>query len=214
MGGAVNVARAAVGKPRIRWAPRLPPRLLERLYQADAGGLRDTELCEEVGVRLFARCRAFVLVSEWEVECPACRGVFAVARQGRSLCPTTGCAFLTDPTAYRTSLQNHYVYPGRAMDAFRRFFRGYPKTKTYADKILMIDELIHAFHIDEATGTPVKSLASKLLEGNKNEAVQLLDRLSAVDASTKERWRETVAGTIHGRLFGEGGGGTSQQGPE
>ena len=37
---------------KIRWAPRLPPRWLERLYASDARGVRDDELCDEVGFRL------------------------------------------------------------------------------------------------------------------------------------------------------------------
>lgn len=32
----------------IRWAPRLQPALLKRLYDADAQGIHDEELCEDV----------------------------------------------------------------------------------------------------------------------------------------------------------------------
>ena len=33
---------------KIRWAPRLRPMLLQRLYESDARGFRDLELCESV----------------------------------------------------------------------------------------------------------------------------------------------------------------------
>lgn len=66
----------------------------------------------------------------------------------------------------------------------------------------MIDELIHSFHLEEATRAPVKSVASKLLEGNKTEVVRFLDRLSATDPDGKERWRRTLSQTIHARVVG------------
>lgn len=190
------------GEGRIRWAARLPSRLLERLYESDARGLRDTELCDDVGFRLYARCQTFLRVSGREVECPRCKTAFGVAREGPTRCPGRGCRWSTDFAAYRESVQNHYAHPGRAIGAFREFHRRYPSAKSYADKILAIDALIHSFHVDEATGEPAKSVASKLLEGNKTDVVRFLDELSAVDPGAKERWRSVVARTIHGRVLG------------
>jgi len=187
---------------KIRWASRLPPRLLQRLYEADAQGLRDAELCDEVGARLYERCRAFVLVARGEVECPVCGEVFAVARRGASRCPGRGCTWSTSQGLYRESIRNHYAHTGRATEAFSAFHRRYPAARSYADRILLIDQLIHSFHIDEATQEPAKSVASKLLEGGKTEVVRFLDRLSAVDPAGKDRWRRSVSGTIHGRVLG------------
>jgi hypothetical protein len=81
-----------------------------------------------------------------------------------------------------------------------RFHRRYPAARSYRDRILLIDELIHGFHVEEATRAPVKSAASKLLEGNKTEVVRFLDRLSAVDPDAKERWRRAVSRTIHAHV--------------
>jgi hypothetical protein len=39
------------------------------------------------------------------------------------------------------------------------------------------------------------------LEGNQTEVVRFLDRLSAVDAAGKERWRWKVSWTIHRRIL-------------
>ncbi len=47
---------------KIRWAPPLPPALLKRLYDADARGLQDMELCDEAGMYLYTRCHTFYLV--------------------------------------------------------------------------------------------------------------------------------------------------------
>ena len=190
---------------RVRWAGRLPPRLLARLYESDARGFRDLDLCDDVGLRLYARCRTFVLVQRHEVECPVCGEVFEVTERGESACPADGCDWSTTWETYWESVRNHYAHTGRAVEAFAKFHRRFPAARSYADKILLIDELIHAFHVDERKGEAVKSVASKLLEGNKDEAVRFLDALSARDPADKQRWRAAVSGTIHGRLLAHPG---------
>jgi hypothetical protein len=182
--------------PKIRWAKRLRPVLLARLYQSDAEGFRDLELCEEVGSILLARCETFRRVAAREVACPSCDTVFPVARRGVSACPGAGCDWRTDFASYQESVRNHFAATGRALDAYEAFRRGWPGARRYEEKILLIDQLIHAFHVDEKAGRPAKSVASKLLEGNKKEGVRFLDQLSAVDPMAKEAWRRTVATTI------------------
>jgi hypothetical protein len=190
-------ARPSAGK--IRWARRLPPLLLKRLYEADARGVRDLELCEEVGSYLYARCETFARVARGEVECPLCGTPFAVAREGRNGCPGKACGWATTRAEYRLSIRNHYAATGRARLAYETFRRGWPAARSYSDKILLIDQLIHSFHVDEKTGRPVKSVASKLLEGNKKDVVRFLDELSALDPARKEEWRRTTATTIDAR---------------
>jgi hypothetical protein len=186
---------------KIKWAPRLRPQLLKRLYAADALGIQDLELCNLVGFYLYERCRTFTLVRRQQVECPQCGAVFGVSSQGTSHCPGDDCDWYTTRTAYAQSIRNHYAFPGGAVAAFLSFYRSYPDAKTYKAKILLIDRLIHSFHVDEKSGDPTKSVASKLLEGNKKAVVRFLDDLSALHPRDKERWRRTVARTIDRRML-------------
>jgi hypothetical protein len=184
---------------RIRWAPRLQPMLLKRLYDSDARGERNMELCDDVGITLYLRCRTYALGTKHEVECPLCRIVFTVAREGVSRCTGIGCDWQTNQDDYTESIVNHCAYPGRALQPFLQYYERYPVARTYSEKILLIDQLIHSFHRDEKVGTAVKSVASKLLEGNKKAVVAFLDALSALDPDDKERWREVVTTTIDKR---------------
>ncbi len=86
------------------------------------------------------------------------------------------------------------------MDAFLSFYQRYPSARTYREKLLLIDQLIHSFHVSEKTGKPAKSVASKLFEGNKKAVVQFLDDLSALDPDTRDRWRRDLANTIDRRI--------------
>jgi hypothetical protein len=186
---------------KIRWAARLRPALLKRLYESDARGFQDMELCDEVGVSLYVRCETFHRVRRGEVVCPECGTVFVVARRGVTTCPVKSCGWRTTFEVYGQSVRNHYAWPGRATDSFEAFYRCFPTARTYRDKILLIDKLIHSFHMDEKTHRPVKSVASKLLEGNKRAVVQFLDELSGIDANGKAVWRQTTASTIDVRAI-------------
>lgn len=189
---------------KIRWAPRLRPELLERLYRSDAMGFQDEMLCDDVGLRLYARCRTFILVARGEVECPRCRTEFRVEQcDTATSCPLAGCGWQTTGQEYWKSIGNHYAWHGRALDAFSTFYDRYPASNSYQAKILLIDALIHSFHKDEKQNRPTKSVASKLLEGNKHDVVQFLDRLSARDPDEKDTWRLIVATTIDARALGK-----------
>jgi hypothetical protein len=186
---------------KIRWSPRLRPILLKRLYQSDASGFQDLDLCNEVGMYLFERCRTFYLVYRHEVECSLCGRVFLVSRNEVSPCPQDECDWYVTPEVYALSIKNYSAWTGRAIDAFISFYRRYPGAKAYKDKILLIDQLIHSFHIDEKTGNPTKSVASKLLEGNKKDVVRFLDELSAHNPNDKGKWRQIVGTTIDARVL-------------
>ncbi len=204
--GVASDGRKAAREPEsraltIRWAARLPPRLLKQLYDSDARGFRDLELCDAVGSHLYARCETFHRVQRRELACPSCGRVFGVAARGRSECPGAACAWSTTRAAYEQSIRNHYAHPGRAGAAFAAFYQRYPSARGYRDKILLIDQLVHGFHVDEKTSASAKSVASKLLEGNKKEVVRFLDELSALDPARKDEWRRNVAATIDARVL-------------
>jgi hypothetical protein len=186
--------------PKIRWAPPLRTSLLKKLYDSDAAGIQDSELCDEVGIALYARCETFAHVREGTVECPVCGSVFPVSKDGTTRCPTGECDWSTTWSVYGESLRNYGAHPGRALAAYDDYLRAYPGAGTYRQKILLIDQLIHRFHIDENTGNPVKSIASKLLEGNKKAVVRFLDELSEIDPDGKTRWRRDMAMTIDRRI--------------
>lgn len=188
---------------RIRWAPSLRRLLLKSLYESDTSGFQDMALCDEVGIALYARCKTFALVSRNEVECPVCRTIFPVLAIGISLCPGNCCDWQTTHPEYIQSIRNYNAHTGRALDAFLTYYDRYPKASTYKEKILIIDQLIHSFHINEKTGLAVKSVASKLLEGNKKAVVRFLDDLSAIHPEEKAKWRRSISVTIDRRVLRE-----------
>lgn len=181
---------------KIKWAPQLPFLLVRRLYKLFSNGIYDDDLCDDVGIRLYLRCETFILTSERKVVCPICGTVFKVENEGNSYCPNEKCGWYTDFKEYWESIRNYSALPGRAMAAWKEYYENYPGKKTFHEKIILIDQLIHSFHIDEKTNMPVKTVGSKLFEGKRKVIVQMLDELSGVESSKKEQWRETISISI------------------
>ena len=62
----------------VRWAPRVNPSAIRRLYETDARGIVDAEQIDAVGYALYARCRSILRATEAQlgrVTCPRCEHV-------------------------------------------------------------------------------------------------------------------------------------------
>lgn len=68
----------------------------------------------------------------------------------------------------------------------------YPKARTYQDKMVLIDQLLHGFHWYVKFGN-TRTVAVNLLQGRLWETIEFLDELSRGPESTagvEERYRE------------------------
>lgn len=185
---------------KISWAPKIRPAKIWQLYQADARGTVDEILVEEVGLGLLDRCHSIWLVTLREVECPRCGTVFTLCEPGSwkmlpgaQSCPAPGCGWETSAEEWHASWRHRDLLGTAAMPAVETYLRDYPRAGTTGQRMLCIDQLIHAFHISLRTGKFSRSFANNLIEGSHDQVVELLDRLSAKpDGTDKEQWRADV----------------------
>lgn len=178
---------------RMRWAARVSPALVLRLYAADAQGLADDDLAQEVGYALYDRCQSILRATEahtnGRVVCPGC-GRFLPHNGDRAfVLECAGCAFRMTWGAYRESMARRRLRGGGAVAHFRVFAERWERAEDYRERILAIDALIHAFHVD-AKQHPTGLAARNVLDVNTGEALALLDALADGGASTPEL-RET-----------------------
>lgn len=199
---------------RIRWAPRVEPRLIQRLYEAEAAGLADDELVDEVGCALLARCESIRRVTERR--CPECgahleRAWERTPRDRPVSCPD--CGWTATWRAYHASYKGHRIHGGRAYADFLRFLEAYPTCRTTSARMLAIDRLIHAVHESEDR-IFTSPAASNLIAAKRREVVALLDGLADGDRSESRRagiradYRERMAASAeptarHAALVGE-----------
>jgi hypothetical protein len=188
-------------RPKRRlWAPKVRQDKLWRLYQNAARGILDEALVDEVGVGLYLRCESVLLVSNGHVKCPECHSVFPVHWGGRPdelrVCP--GCDWSISSRNYHESWRHQDLIGTNAESAFRAFLERYPTARSPRERILLIDQVIHAFHQDLRNPTPHRSAANNLIEGNHEQVIAFLDTLAYSDVTVPEihqtyaEWRETV----------------------
>ena len=162
-------------QPRPRFAPKVPLAWISRLYQADAAGRQDDELAEKVGWRLYARCADVLLVSDSKVICPLCQAEFAVPWIGEpadrvAKCPSDDWSITAGD--YHASIEHRDLLGMNARPAFKVFVRRYPLAREYVQRMLLIDQLVHAVH------TSGNLAARNLLEGRPRKAIEILDVLA------------------------------------
>jgi hypothetical protein len=197
-------------RQKIRWAPKVRPDRVRQLYERDALGIVDDELIDDVGLALYARCESIVLVNGGQVQCPRCGTVFKVHRTYRERtkgepsddpqrvvpCPQTGCGWETTVGQWHESWRHRELHAGWGLPPIQEYAARYPLAPTPRARMLLIDQLLHAFHHDLRNRRPHRAVAHNLIEGNHRQALALLDALAYGDGSTPEvrhtyaTWRE------------------------
>ncbi len=187
---------------RIRWAPRIKMAQIAQLYRLDAMGLADEDMLNQVGFGLFQRCRSILMVTDAnQVDCPQCGATIACSaerwsREHPVLC--AACGFKASYGQWRDSWRKQELVGGNAVRVYREFFQAYPKAKTYAEKMLLIDQLIHAFHFSLRQSRTFRPVAQQLIDGSAEKVLAFLDRLSGVEYATSElnasgaQWLQTL----------------------
>jgi hypothetical protein len=182
------------------WAPRLKAYRIRRLYESDAQGRLDLTLLDEVGWALYSRCDSFLQADEAKkgrVRCPVCSSTVTHGSQSkeRMHCPSCGweCTF----QAYLGSIRNQQLDGGPEVIAlFQEYNDAFPKAKEPAEKMLLIDGLIHGFHHFLRSGRTRRPVGINLIDGHLEFVLDFLDHLSYGPDSTPglqqnfETWRK------------------------
>jgi hypothetical protein len=173
------------GADEIKWARRVQPDKIRRLYALDAKGIVDEELIDEIGYAMYARClsirdatRAFF----GRANCPRCRA--EVKHDGQKddvlVC---ACGWSTTWGEFHRTYKRKQLFGGNAYPVFAAFINRWPLARTARDKMLEIDGLIHSVH-DDAQGRWARPAACNLIEGRMTELIPFLDELAYGPQST------------------------------
>jgi hypothetical protein len=194
----------------IRWAAKVAQWKIRRLYETDARGILDAERIDEVGWALWDRCDSILTVTAahyGHVRCPGCGGDIEREQQQsadeRVICGT--CNWQIAWAIYHQSYRGKQLFGANAVDVFKVYHEAFPLAQAASAKMLLIDQLIHAFHISLAEiGRPV---AANLIEGSLREVIQFLDALTHNGASaagvgdSRAAWRRTLASASWSEQF-------------
>lgn len=164
----------------VHWYPKVQPSKIRRLYESDARGLLDQWLLDEVGFELYMRCQSVVRATEahaGRATCPRCETVIQHPCVKQHTLACSQCDWQLAWYKYRKTFENKALLGGGAMPAFRAFLAGYERTRTAQACMLLIDQLIHAFHWELQAG-PLRPAGTNLIAGTFEEVVLFLDTLT------------------------------------
>jgi len=178
----LNEKNRLTPNPKLKlWAPKVRPERIWQLYQNDARGTIDEVLVHDVGIALYQRCESLLLVTSGRVTCPTCGTIFQTSWLGGrpeavNQCPS--CQWTITNGQYHATWRHQDLRAGNAEVAFRSYVEAYPRARSSRERTLLIDQLIHAFHIDLKSRAPNRSAANNLIEGSHARVVAMLDRLA------------------------------------
>jgi len=188
----------------IKWCKRVPQELIAKLYNQSVSGICDNELADEAGWALYARCESIISATNgFEKKiliCPVCGRDIAL-KDNLFNCSCGGLHATWEE--FKKSYKGKQLHAANALPIFLDYHRNFPRAKTYGEKLICIDILIHAFHIKmsyykELNNYDIENenvevnrpVGANLIEGSLKEVILFLDKLSAIpDSQEKERWQ-------------------------
>jgi len=201
----------------IRWSKRVPQELISRLYNQSVSGIEDEELIDEVGWALYARCESIISATNgFEKKvliCPLCGKDIALSENIFNC--QYPCGFSATWEEFKKSYKGKQLHASNAMPIFLTYQKDFPRAKTYGEKLICIDILIHSFHIkmsyykildnydieDESVELN-RPVGANLIEGKLSEVILFLDKLSALpDSNEKDRWRKIAPRANGGNIL-------------
>ena len=204
----------------IKWSKKVPQELISRLYNQSISGIHDDELADEVGWALYARCESIISATSGHEKkiliCPQCGKDVALEEKEKVFsCPCRGLNATWEE--FRKSYKGKQLYAANALPIFLTYYRDFPRAKTYGEKLILIDCLIHSFHINMSYHRDLESYdieneavainrptGANLIEGTLMEVILFLDKLSAIpDSEEKERWQRIAPRANGGHVLRE-----------
>ena len=201
----------------IKWCKKVSQELIARLYSQSVSGIEDDELIDEVGWALYARCESIVSATNgFEKKCLICTacGADVPLIDNTFSC---SCGFIHATwEEFKKSYKGKQLHASNALPVFTDYLRDFPKARTYGEKLICIDILIHSFHIKlsyyrtlpsyDITDESVelnRPTGANLIAGSLTEVIVFLDQLSSIEGYShgKAQWRSIIERANGGKVL-------------
>jgi hypothetical protein len=196
---------------KFHWAERVSRRDVQRLYESDALGMLDQELLDEVHYAIYARvCDMFEVREAQQFGRVKCRGCGERvpqpyrmgSRNKNNVLECAGCGWRVTCGEYYDSYTGKSMLPGSAFDLFEGYLERFPNAKTPQAKLLLVDRLIHQFHVMQ--GVARMPVGQNVIRGTTDQVRELIESLAyglrnTQGLSSPEEWRATYYDPV--RLF-------------
>lgn len=163
---------------RFCWPGKLDIHKLNKLYMLDAKGIHDEVLADEIGLTLYLRCKYgkkdMELMGKNKIRCHGC---------GRELGGETdfrqcSCGRQYSYREYRRSFRRNNMPYGAAAKIFAEYIVDWSKARTYSEKMILIDTLLHEFHLSMISGARGRSVAMNFIDGTSGQVKEIICNLA------------------------------------
>ncbi len=180
------------------WSGKVSRRDIQRLYASEAQGLLDEDLLEKVMYTIHARvCDMFEVREAQQSGRVKCRRCGAPVPQPfwmgggnkKRVLQCEQCGWQTTCGAFFESYTGKDMLPGSRTDLFQDFLDRFPAARTPPEKMLLLDWLIHAFHVQ--SGVASRLVAMNVIQGSRDQLIEMLSMLAGSDSRqvSKEAWQ-------------------------
>lgn len=176
---------------KFHWAERVSRRDIQRLYESDAQGMLDEDLLDQVHFAIHARVLDMFEVREAQqtgrVRCRQC-GEYLThffrmgSRHKPNVLKCEQCGWQTTCGEFYDSYTGRSLLPGSATELFETYLERFPKARTSPEKMLLIDWLIHQFHVMQ--GVARMPVGQNVIEGTTDQVRELIETLAYGSAGT------------------------------
>ncbi len=196
---------------KFHWAERVSRKDIQRLYESDAQGRLDEELLDRVHFAIHARVLDMFEVREAQtfgrIKCRQCDAPvpqpYRMGSRAKNLMlKCEQCGWQVTCGEFYDSYTGKSLLPGSVTDLFENYLERFPKARNPQDKMLLIDWLIHQFHVNQ--GIARMSVAKNVIQGTDEQVRELIENLANGPGSTQglsslEAWQTTFYNPV--RLF-------------
>ena len=186
------------------WAKKVPPHKIKKLYEQNAKGIYDEELVDDVGISLYMRVDSMLMVTSSNLGkalCIECRTEIPHNYQRDFMLICSKCGWSMGFGDFNDSYKGQTLHGYGALTEIKEFAEKYPLTKSYTEKMLLIDWLIHTFH-GNLQERPSRPTATNLIAGSNADVANLIFSLaygegSTVAAEEMDKWLNKFNRSIH-----------------
>lgn len=160
------------------WPKKLDIYKLNKLYMLDAKGIQDEVLADEIGLTLYMRCRYgkedMKRMENGIIRCHGCNSELGGTIDFRQC----SCGRQYSYKEYRRSFRKNNMPSGAATKTFTAFMQKWNMAKNYNEKIVLIDALLHEFHLSLVSGATHRPVAMNFIDGSRSRIDQIINKLA------------------------------------
>lgn len=160
------------------WPDKLDIYKLNKLYKLDAKGIQDEVLADEIGLILYLRCKYgksdMELMEKNQIRCHICNHII----NGETDFRQCECGYQYSYREYRRSFRRNNMPTGAAEKTFDDYMKKWCIAKGYNEKIVLIDTLLHAFHLSLVSGATHRPVAMNFMDGTREQIESVISNLA------------------------------------